>query len=48
MVRLFGRICLNSKLALDEWAKEFNEWLPGDADPPQSLASLKRKGIGWY
>ncbi len=43
MVRLFGEIHSNSKFAWDEWAKEFNEWLPDDTGPPQSLASLKRK-----
>ncbi len=34
MVRLFGEIHPNSKLAWDKWAKEFNEWLSEDADPP--------------
>ncbi len=45
MVRLFGGICPSSELAWDKWAKEFNEWMPDDTGPPQTLASLKRK---WY
>ncbi len=43
MVRLFGEIHPNSKLAWNKWAKEFNERLPDDAGPNSSLASLTRK-----